>query len=174
MKILGNDKIRVLRFAVQFLPAIIPLFFSLYFWKKGWTEPAVTFMLLGIGLILLGGFLILIKRIIGNDRYFVIVGGVLLILIGLYCWIGRGNIYTGIFAILSSIAVILGEMLKGRRWQIGITVALALAVVIIIYLEETGEIKPHDVGREVGVQQETVDKGSKSNEVTDEAASSTR
>ena len=47
MKILGNDKIRVLRFAVQFLPAIIPLFFSLYFWKKGWAEPAVTFMLLG-------------------------------------------------------------------------------------------------------------------------------
>ena len=161
MKILGDDKVRVFRFAVQFLPAMIPLFFSLYFWKKGWTEPSITFMLLGIGLILLGGFLILVKRIIGNDRYFVIIGGVLLILIGLYCWIGRGNIYTGIFAILSSIAVMSGEMLKERRWQIGITVALILAVVIIVYLEETGEDKRHAVDSEVGVQQEAMEEASK-------------
>ena len=47
MKMLGDDKVRVLRFAAQFVPAMIPLFFSLYFWKKGWTEPAITFMLLG-------------------------------------------------------------------------------------------------------------------------------
>ena len=161
MKILGDDKVRVLRFAVQFLPAMIPLFFSLYFWNKGWTEPAITFMLLGIGLILLGGFLILVKRIIGNDRYFVIIGGVLLILIGLYCWIVSGNLYTGIFAILVSIAVILGETLKEKRWQIGITVALVLAVGTIIYLEETGENKRHAVDSEVGVQQEAVEEASK-------------
>ncbi len=160
MKIPGDDKVRVLRFAVQFLPAMIPLFFSLYFWKKGWTEPAITFMLLSIGLILLGGFLILVKRIIGNDRYFVVIGGILLILIGLYCWIGSGNIYTGIFAVLVGMAVILGEMLKEKRWQISITVAFVLAVGTIIYLEETGEDKGHAVDSEVGVQQEVVDKAS--------------
>ena len=165
MKMLGDDKVRVLRFAAQFVPAMIPLFFSLYFWKKGWTEPAITFMLLGIGLILLGGFLVLVKRIIGNDRYFVIIGGVLLILIGLYCWIGSGNIYTGIFAILVSIAVISGEILKEKRWQIGITVALALAVGTIIYLEETGEDKGHAVDSEVGVQQRAIDKAPEPKEV---------
>ena len=171
MKTLGADKVRVLRFAVQFLPAMIPLFFSLYFWKKGWTEPAITFMLLGFGLILLGGFLVLVKRIIGNDRYFVIIGGVLLILIGLYCWIGSGNIYAGIFAVSVSIAVILGEMLKEKRWQIGITAALVLAVGTIIYLEETGEDKPHAVDREVGVQQEVVDRAPESSVVPSEESS---
>ena len=160
MKIQRDDKVRVLRFAVQFLPAMIPLFFSLYFWKKGWTEPAITFMLLSIGLILLGGFLILVKRIIGNDRYFVVIGGILLILIGLYCWMGSGNIYTSIFAVLVGMAVILGEMLKEKRWQISITVALVLAVGTIIYLEETSEDKGHAVDSEVGVQQEVVDKAS--------------
>ena len=165
MQIRGDDKVRVLRFAVQFLPAMIPLFFALYFWKKGWTEPAITFMLLGIGLILLGGFLILVKRIIGNDRYFVVIGGVLLILIGLYCWIGSGNIYTSIFAVLVGMAVILGEMLKEKRWQISITVALVLAVGTIIYLEETGEDKEHVVDSEVGVQQEVVDKTSAPSDV---------
>ena len=171
MKILGDDKIRVLRFTVQFLPAMIPLFFSLYFWKKGWTEPAITFMLLGIGLILLGGFLVLVKRIIGNDRYFVIIGGVLLILIGLYCWIGSGNIYTGIFAILVSIAVISGEILKEKWWQIGITAALALAVGTIIYLEETGEDKGHAVDSEVGVQQRAIDKAPEPKEVPSDESS---
>ena len=165
MKIPRDDKVRMLRFAVQFLPAMIPLFFSLYFWKKGWTEPAITFMLLSIGLILLGGFLILVKRIIGNDRYFVVIGGVLLILIGLYCWIGSGNIYTGIFAVLVGMAVILGEMLKEKRWQISITVAFMLAVGTIIYLEETGEDKGPAVDSEVGVQQEVVDKASAPSDV---------
>ena len=165
MKIPRDDKVRMLRFAVQFLPAMIPLFFSLYFWKKGWTEPAITFMLLSIGLILLGGFLILVKRIIGNDRYFVVIGGVLLILIGLYCWIGSGNIYTSIFAVLVGMAVILGEMLKEKRWQISITVALVLAVGTIIYLEETSEDKGHAVDNEIGVQQEVVDKASAPSDV---------
>ena len=165
MKIPGDDKVRVLRFAVQFLPAMIPLFFSLYFWEKGWTEPAITFMLLSIGLILLWGFLILVKRIIGNDRYFAVIGGVLLILIGLYCWIGSGNIYTSIFAVLVGMAVILGEMLKEKRWQISITVALVLAVGTIIYLEETGEDKGHAVDSEIGVQQEVVDKASAPSDV---------
>ena len=165
MKILGDDKVRVLRFAAQFLPAMIPLFFSLYFWKKGWVEPAITFMLLGIGLILLGGFLILVKRIIGNDRYFVIIGGVLLVLIGLYCWIGSGNIYAGIFAVLVGMAVILGEILKEKRWQIGITIALVLAVGTIIYLEETGEDRPRAIDSGAGVEQEVVDKAPEPNSV---------
>ena len=165
MKILGDDKVRVLRFAAQFLPAMIPLFFSLYFWEKGWSEPAITFMLLGIGLILLGGFLILVKRIIGNDRYFVIIGAALLVLIGLYCWIGSGNIYASIFAVLVGMAVILGEILNGKRWQIGITVALVLAVGTIIYLEETGEDKPYAIDSEAGVEQEVVDKAPEPNSV---------
>ncbi len=171
MKIPRDDKVRMLRFAVQFLPAMIPLFFSLYFWKKGWTEPAITFMLLSIGLILLGGFLILVKRIIGNDRYFVVIGGVLLILIGLYCWIGSGNIYTSIFAVLVGMAVILGEMLKEKRWQISITVALVLAVGTIIYLEETSEDKGHAVDSEIGVQQEGVDKASAPSDVPSDESS---
>ena len=94
-----------------------------------------------------------------------IIGGVLLILIGLYCWIGSGNLYAGIFAILVSIAVILGEMLKEKRWQIGITVALVLAVGTIIYLEETGEDKRHAVDSEVGVQQEAMEEALEPKEV---------
>ena len=171
MKILGDDKVRVLRFAAQFLPAMIPLFFSLYFWKKGGAEPAITFMLLGIGLILLGGFLILVKRIIGNDRYFVIIGAALLVLIGLYCWIGSGNIYASIFAVLVGMAVILGEILKEKRWQIGITVALVLAVGTIIYLEETGENKPRAIDSEAGVEQEVVDKAPKPSSVPSDGSS---
>ena len=114
---------------------------------------------------MLGGFLILVKRIIGNDRYFLVIGGVLLILIGLYCWIGSGNIYTSIFAVLVGMTVILGEMLKEKRWQISITVAFVLAVGTIIYLEETGEDKGHAVDSEVGAQREVVDKASAPSDV---------
>ena len=124
MKILENNKIHAL---APFVAAIIPLLFSLYFWRKGWNEPAITFTLLGIGLLSLGVLLGTIKKIIANNRVFVIVATVILIAMGLYCWISRGYIYTGIFAILVGIVVILREMLKGKRWQIGITVALLLA-----------------------------------------------
>ena len=162
MKILENNKIHAL---APFVAAIIPLLFSLYFWRKGWNEPAITFTLLGIGLLSLGVLLGTIKKIIANNRVFVIVATVILIAMGLYCWISRGYIYTGIFAILVGIVVILREMLKGKRWQIGITVAFALGIGILVYLEKTSENKRHTIGREAGVQQDAMSKTSKPNNV---------
>lgn len=171
MKILENNRIRALGPVLPFASAVIPLLFSLYFWTKGWTEPATTFLLLGIGLILLGILLIRIKKITGNNRRFVIVVAALLFSIGLYCWIGRGYIYTGIFAMLTGVVSIFSEYVKGKWWQIGVTVAFALAVGTLVYLEETEEDKRHTVGREVGAQLDAGDKASKPNEVPSGKAS---
>lgn len=158
MKNLTNDKISEL--VAKFVTPIIVLFFSLYFWTKGWTEPATTFFFMGAGLVLLGILLIPIQKITGNNRRFVIVGAVLLFSIGLYCWIGRGHIYTGIFAILGGLIVMLREVLKERIWRIGVTAAFALAVGAIVYVEETSEDKRPIVNGEIGLQQRSVDKAS--------------
>ena len=158
MKNLTNDKIGAL--VAKFVTPIILLFFSLYFWAKGWTEPATTFFFIGTGLVLLGILLIPIQKVTRNNRRFVIVGAVLLFSIGLYCWIGRGHIYTGIFAILGGLIVMLREVLKERIWQIGVTAAFALAVGTIVYVEETSEDKRPTVDGEIGLQQKPADKAS--------------
>lgn len=160
MKNLTNDKIGAL--AAKLVTPIILLCFSMYFWIKGWTMPATTFFFIGIGLVLLGILLIPIQKVTQNNKRFVIVGALLLFSIGLYCWIGRGYIYTGVFAILGGLIVMLREMLKERIWQIGVTAAFALAVGIIVYVEETREDKRPTVGGEIGLQQRSVDRASDS------------
>ena len=162
MKNLTNDKIGAL--VTKFVTPIILLCFSMYFWREGWTVPATTFFFIGIGLVLLSILLISIQKVTRNNRHFVIVGALLLFSIGLYCWIGRGYIYTGIFAILGGFIVMLREMLKERIWQIGVTAAFALAVGAIVYVEETSEDKRPTVDGEIGLQQRGVDKASDSSD----------
>ena len=115
--------------------------------------------------------LIPIQKVTRNNRHLVIVGAVLLFSIGLYCWIGRGDIYTGIFAILGNLIVMLREVLKERVWQIAITAAFVLAVGTIVYVEETSEEKRPTVDGEIGLQQKSVDKASDPGDVQGENTS---
>ena len=54
MTILGKDKIRHIARVLQYAPIAIAFFFAVSFWRKGFTEGAIAFGLMGIGFLLLG------------------------------------------------------------------------------------------------------------------------
>ena len=135
MKIL--EKSKKLRVILPYVPVLITFFYALYFWQKGWTEPARIFGVIGLGLILLGILLQTVRKFVEDDRYVVIIGGVLLILMGLYCWIGRGIPYTGIFGALIGVFLVFNAVLKGKWKPICGGAILVLAVIVVIL----GEIK---------------------------------
>ena len=57
MKIPSRDKIRPIARILQFAPVAAVFFVALSFWQKGSIEVAVIFGLMGIGLLLLIGFI---------------------------------------------------------------------------------------------------------------------
>lgn len=135
-----------------FAPVVIFFFLSFSFWKKGFTETAIIFGVMGIGLILLAFLLGIIQRIIGNKKRFVIVCACLLISIGLYCLI-TGDLYPGIGLTLLGLAFILEIILPKKRWQIGITVVVLLVLGGITYIEHFSGDKAQNVGSKVGDKQ---------------------
>ena len=160
------EKSKKLRIILQYVPVLIALLYALYFWQKGLTEPALIFGLMGIGLILLGVLLQTVRKFIGNDRYFLTISSVLLILMGLYCSMGRGIPYTGIFGALIGASLICNMVLK-RKWKdiSGVAIfVLAVAALISGEVKETIQEKTPTVGQAAEMQQEIVDKASEPNE----------
>ncbi len=151
MTILGKDKIRHIARVLQYAPIAIAFFFALSFWRKGFTEGAIAFGLMGIGFMLLCILLHVIKRITGNNRRFVLVCSILVIAIGVYSLIDE-DIYAGIGITSFGMILIFAEVLKGKWKHICCAAALGLAVGAFI-LEEVNDDKPHAIEREVGVQQ---------------------
>ena len=135
MKIL--EEVKRLKVVLQYVPVLIALLYGLYFWKRGWTEPAIIFGAIGLGLILLGVLLQTAQKFVENDRHFLTISSVLLILMGLYCSLGRGIPYTGIFGALIGASLICNMVLKGKWKDISGVAILVLAVAVLI----SGEIK---------------------------------
>ncbi len=156
MTILGKDRIRHIARVLQYAPVVVAFFFALCFWRKGFTQGAVIFGLMGIGFILLGVLLHIIKKITGNNRRFVLVCSILVIAIGVYSLID-GDIYAGIGITSFGMILIFNEVLKGKWRHICCAAALGLAAGAFI-LEEINDNKPHAIEREVGVQQEVTDR----------------
>ena len=161
------EKAKRFNVVLQYIPVLIALLYALYFWKRGWTEPAIIFGAIGIGLILLGILLQTVRKFIGNDRHFLTISSVLLILMGLYCSMGRGIPYTGIFGVLIGVSLIFNMVLTGKWKHISGVAILVLAVGVLISGEitETPRDDTPTVGQAAEVQQEGVDKASEPNEV---------
>ncbi len=160
MKVPEKTIFRDIGRVLQFAPCVIFFFLSFSFWKKGLTEPAIIFGLMGIGLILLVCLLGITQRIIGHKKRFVIVCAVLLICIGLYFLI-TGDFYPGIGLTLLGVAFILEMTFPQKKWQIGITVVVLLALGGITYLEHFSGDKTQPAGSEVGDKQNAVVKNKK-------------
>ena len=80
------------------------------------------------------GFTGNIRRFLENGTGYVIVGGILLLALGLYCWI-RGDTYQGIVYVLLGLNAISSSFLK-RSWKwmlLCSVVTLGLAVWIVLY-----------------------------------------
>ena len=165
MKIL--EKSKKLRVILPYVPVLITFFYALYFWQKGWTEPARIFGVIGLGLILLGILLRTVRKFIEDDRYAVIIGGVLLILMGLYCWIGRGIPYTGIFGALIGVSLVFNTVLKGKWKPIcgGAILVLAVIGLILGEIKGTTQDEVSTVEQAAQVQQGWVDKASEPSDV---------
>ncbi len=156
MKVLGKDAVRPLGRILQYAPVAIAFFFALSFWRKGLTEGAIAFGLMGIGYILICFLLHIIKRITGNNRRFLLVCSMFVIALGLYSLIDK-DIYAGIGITAIGMILIFTEVLKGRWKHICCAVALGLAVGAFIW-KEVNDNKTHAIEREVGVQQDVTDR----------------
>ena len=167
------EQVKKLTIVLPYIPAVILLFFSLSFWRKGYTSGALLFGLAGVGLMVLPILLTTIRKVMGNDRSFIIVLSILVFCFSLRAWI-RGEIYDGLFFALMSICLICGQFLysqkqKGskwssRTWQIYIPFAVVLITFgILFYLEYVSENKTPPVGNEGSIPKQVVDKSSKPN-----------
>ena len=176
MKNPRNDKNHGLRLTRRFLPAILTLSVSLYFWKKGWTEPALIFGLMGIGLILLGILLQKVRKLIRSERRFAIVAITIVCCCSLYMWIG-GDIYDGLISTLIGLFMIFNHVLYSQKgtgsrwstpmWQIYIPIVAGLITFgPLFYLQYKSGDKTQAVDTEVGVQQ-NAEETSMPNEVLD-------
>lgn len=167
------EKAKRFNVVLQYVPVLIALLYALYFWKRGWTEPAIIFGAIGVGLILLGILLQTTRKFIGNDRYFMIISSVLLILMGLYCSMGRGIPYTGIFGALIGVSLIFNMVLKGRWKNIcgGAIFVLAVGVLILEEVKEAPQDQPPTVGQAAEVWQEAVEEASEPNEIASDESS---
>ena len=152
MTILGKDKIRHIARVLQYAPIAIAFFFAVSFWRKGFTEGAIAFGLMGIGFLLLIVLLHITEKIIGNKRRFVLVCSILVIAIGVYSLIDE-DIYAGIGITSIGMTLIFSELVRGKWKHICCGVVIGLAVGAFI-LEEVNDDKPHAIEREVGVHQE--------------------
>ncbi len=154
MIMLGKDKIHHLARVLQYTPVAITLFFTLAFWREGFTEGTIAIGAVCIGLLLLN-LLLHIRQI--RDRIMAIrkplglVASIIIISIGVYSLI-TASIYAGIFYVLIGMTFLFIEILKGKWGVICCTVVLVLAVGVLI-LEEFNYNKPHAVEREMGSQQ---------------------
>ena len=173
MKIL--ERVKKLKVVLQYVPAVIALFYALSFWRRGDTEGALTLGLLGIGLMLLGILLQTARRFIGNERRFVVVAIIIVFCCSLYMWI-NGDIYDGLISTLICLFMIANHFSYSQKgtgsrwstpmWQIYIPIAAGLITFgPLLYLQYKSEDKTPAVKREVGVQQEAVEEASKPDEV---------
>ena len=165
------EPVRKLTIVLPYIPAVILLFFSLSFWRKGYTSGALLFGLAGVGLMVLPILLTTIRKVIGNDRSFTIVLSILVFCFSLRAWI-RGEIYDGLFFALMVICLICGHILysqkqKGSKWsshtwQIYIPLAVVLIVFgILFFLEYVSENKIPSVMNEGSAPKQVVSKSSK-------------
>ena len=161
------EKSKKLRAILPYVPVLIAFFYALYFWQKGWVEPARIFGVIGLGLILLGILLRTVRQFIQDDRYVVIIGSVLLIFMGLYCWIGREIPYTGIFGALIGVSLIFNTVLEGTWKNICGGAVLVLAVIVLIVGEIKGTMQDEvsTVEQAAQVQQGRLDKASEPSDV---------
>ena len=130
MTVLGKDKIHYIEKVLLYTPIMVGVFLALSVWGGG-----LTFGLIGIGLILIGVLLDIIKKFAGNNgRFMPSMYSILIISIGTYS-LAIGNIYMGIFYALIGMNMIFDKFLKGRWKHICCAVTLGIAVgVFILYL----------------------------------------
>ena len=143
-----RDIARILFAPVMIFPVMTFFFLSFSFWKKGLTEPAIIFGVMGIGLILLVFLLVILHRIIG-ERCFVLCCAILLILFGLYCLVTK-DIYDGITFTLFGAFLILTTVFPEKHWQISMGVVFVLALGGINYIEHFSGDKTQSVASEMG------------------------
>ena len=163
-----QEKIKELMAVLPYIPAVLLFFFSFSFWRKGYTSGALIFGLTGLGFLVLPIVLHTIRKLMANDRRFMIVAAIVVFGCSLYAWI-QGEIYSGLFATLVGIFLICGQFFysqkqKGSRWssttwQFYIPIALGLITFgPLLYLEYVSENKTHTVGKEGDGQKQVVDK----------------
>ena len=127
MTALGKDKIHYVEKVLLYTPIMVGIFIALSVWGGG-----LTFGFMGIGLILMGVLLNIIKKITGNNR--LPTFSILIIALGIYVLID-GNSYIGIFYTLVGMSLIFNEFLTGKWQHICRAVALGSAgVAFILYL----------------------------------------
>ena len=135
---------------VQYMFIVVILFFALQSWREGLIETAILFGGLGVGSILLSALLHICK-VTGSIRRCTFVGSAALIALGVHSLV-IGSIYDGISVVAIGMNFLFMEILRGKWVFIGCTIALVLAVGILIF-EDINDDQPHAIGREEGVQQ---------------------
>ena len=127
MTILGKDRLHYIEKVLLYTPIMVGIFIALSVWSGG-----LTFGFMGIGLILIGVVLNIIKKITGNNR--LPTFSILIIAIGIYVLID-GDSYMGIFYTLFGMSLIFKEFLKGKWSHICYAITMWFAVVaFILYL----------------------------------------
>ena len=171
------ENVKKLTVILQYMPAVIFFWFSLSFWRKGNTSVAVICGLTGIGLMLLSVALNTIRKIVDNDRHFMIVPAIVVFCGSLYVWI-QGDIYYGLITTLMGLFMIANCFLYSQKgtgskwstpmWQIYIPIAVGLITFApLLYLDYASENKEETVGFRVPVQKQIVDKSKEPNTVQD-------
>ena len=174
------EKVKKLNVVLQYMPAVIVFFFALSLWRAGNNESAVILGLIGIGLMLLAVLLNVIRKIVDNDRRFIIVLATVVFCSSLYIWI-KGEIYYGLISTLTGIFMILGSLLysqkdKGSRWssptwQIYIPIVVGLITFGPLLYLQYKKNNTHTVGGVVGLQPKNIERSSRPNQVPKEKTS---
>ena len=165
-------KVKKLNVVLQYMPAVTILFFALLFWRGGNNEIAVLWGLIGIGLMLLSVLLNVIRKVVDNDRSFIIVLAIVVFCCSLYLWVD-GEIYYGLISTLTGIFMILGYLLHPQKtrgtkwsssmWQIYIPLAVGLITFGPLLYLQYKKNNPPTVDSGVGMQQQTIEKSSTPN-----------
>ena len=160
-------KVKKLNVVLQYMPAVTILFFALLFWRGGNNETAVLWGLIGIGLMLLSVLLNVIRKVVDNDRSFIIVLAIVVFCCSLYLWVD-GEIYYGLISTLTGIFMILGYLLHPQKtrgtkwsssmWQIYIPLAVGLITFGPLLYLQYKKNNPPTVDSGVGMQQQTIEK----------------
>lgn len=178
MNILKKGK--KIKVVLQYVPAVIVFYFALSLWRAGNNENAVILGLIGIGLMLLAVLLNTIRKIVDNDRRFIIVLATVVLCCSLYIWI-KGEIYYGLISTLTGIFMILNSLLysqkeKGSRWssptwQIYIPIVVCLITFGPLLYLQYKKNNTHTVGGVVGLPAKNIERSSPPNQVPKEKTS---
>ena len=172
MKIL--EKRKKLNVVLQYVPAVIIFLFWFFVWRRKDADGAAFAGLLCIGLVLLVLLLDIIKKLIGNERRFVIVLAVVIFCCSLYFWL-QGSLFLGTLMTLAAVFIIVyGCFLRPRKKTIFEKSAPIRLIYLPIFMTFMTTLPHHvhtenrdNIEIEVTVEQETAEEASEPDEVPD-------